>query len=328
MRIIFAGTPDFAASSLAALLASTHDVVAVLTQPDRPAGRGRKLVASDVKALAEAHALPVLQPERLKDPAIHDQLRAFDADVMVVVAYGLIIPAAVLELPRYGCINVHGSLLPRWRGAAPVHRAIAAGDAESGVTIMQMDVGLDTGPMLYKVATPITAEDTGGSLYQRIAALGAEALVTVLDDLPAYLASAETQPEDGVTYAHKLTKDEGRLDWSRPANELHDQVRAFNPWPVAWGRMDEQVIRVWASEALANTSTLAPGTVIKVSPAGIDVACGDGALRLATIQLPGKKALPVADLLRGRPDLFRAGQHFEVLTAEPASESSSQANPS
>ncbi|MBZ2189020.1 methionyl-tRNA formyltransferase [Alcanivorax sp. JB21] len=315
MRIIFAGTPDFAATSLAALLASSHDVVAVLTQPDRPAGRGRKLVASDVKALAEAHALPVLQPERLKDPAIHDQLRAFEADVMVVVAYGLIIPAAVLDLPRYGCINVHGSLLPRWRGAAPVHRAIAAGDAESGVTIMQMDVGLDTGPMLHKVATPITAEDTGGSLYQRIATLGAEALVTVLDDLPAYLARATVQPEAGVTYAHKLTKDEGQLDWSRPAAALHDQVRAFNPWPVAWSRMDEQVIRVWASAPLSSplkdSSKHSPGTVIAVSPAGIDVACGEGALRLTTLQLPGKKALPVADLLRGRPDLFQPGQHFD-----------------
>ncbi|WP_111657783.1 methionyl-tRNA formyltransferase [Isoalcanivorax indicus] len=308
MRIIFAGTPDFAATSLAALLASGHQVVAVLTQPDRPAGRGRKPVASEVKQLAEQHRLPVLQPEKLKDPAVQAQLRAFEADVMVVVAYGLIIPQAVLAIPRHGCLNVHGSLLPRWRGAAPVHRAIAAGDTESGVTIMQMDVGLDTGPMLHKVRTPITPEDTGGSLYQRIATLGAEALVTVLDDLPAALARAEAQPEEGVTYAHKLTKDEGRLDWSRDARALHDQVRAFNPWPVAWTTLAGDTLRVWASEAIHDQRREPPGTVVAVSPAGVDVACGQGVLRLVTLQLPGKKAMPVADLLRGRPDALHTGQ--------------------
>lgn len=321
MRIIFAGTPDFAATSLAALLASDHQVVAVLTQPDRPAGRGRKLVASEVKQLAEQHQLPVLQPEKLKDPAIHTPLRDFDADVMVVVAYGLIIPKAVLEIPHHGCLNVHGSLLPRWRGAAPVHRAIAAGDQESGVTIMQMDVGLDTGPMLHKVRTPITAEDTGGSLYQRIAELGAEALVTVLDDLPVFQANAEAQPEEGVTYAHKLTKDEARLDWTRDARALHDQVRAFNPWPVAWTTLDGDTLRVWGSRLTDRANTgpdkPAPGTVVAVQPAGIDVACGDGVLTLTHLQMPGKKAMPVPDLLRGRPDALRPGQQFGLTPTEP-----------
>ena len=201
MRIIFAGTPDFAATSLAALLASDHQVVAVLTQPDRRGKRGNKLVPSEVKQLAEQHQLPVLQPEKLKDPAIHNQLRAFGADVMVVVAYGLIIPKAVLDIPRYGCLNVHASLLPRWRGAAPVERAIEAGDTETGVTIMQMDEGLDTGPMLHKVTVSVGTDETGGSLTDRLASLGAEALVKVLDDLPGYLARAEPQPDTGITYA-------------------------------------------------------------------------------------------------------------------------------
>ncbi|MCK0536939.1 methionyl-tRNA formyltransferase [Alcanivorax quisquiliarum] len=307
LRIVFAGTPDFAAISLRALLASRHTLAGVLTQPDRPAGRGKKPQQSDVKILASEHQLTVLQPENLRGEDIAQQLRDWAPDVMVVVAYGLLIPQAILDIPRYGCINVHGSLLPRWRGAAPVHRAIAAGDSESGVTIMQMEAGLDTGPMLLKRATPIHADDTGGSLYQRIADLGAAALVDVLDDLPRYLAGAEAQPDEGVTYAHKLTKDEAQLDWSLPAQALHDRIRAFNPWPVTWTSFGGQALRIWASEP--GTGQGAPGTVLSVDAArSIEVACGEGSLHILHAQLPGKKPLPTRDLLSGRADQLAPGQ--------------------
>ena len=306
MRIVFAGTPEFAAESLAALLASPHQVIAVLTQPDRPAGRGRALQPSPVKALAVQHGLPVLQPENLKGKEIRDQLAALAADVMVVVAYGLIIPRDVLALPRLGCINVHGSLLPRWRGAAPIQRAIAAGDDETGVGIMQMEAGLDTGPVLLEVRTPITPEDTGGSLHDRLAGLGAQALVQALADLESLQNKALSQPEVGITYAHKLTKEEAQLDWNKPAAELALQVRAFNPWPVSWVPRPEGPMRVWAATAANGTGQ--PGSVLAVSAAGIEVACGQGSLLLTQIQLPGKKSLPVADLLRGHADLFHAGQ--------------------
>lgn len=306
MRIIFAGTPEFAAESLAALLASPHQVIAVLTQPDRPAGRGRALQPSPVKQLALQHGLPVLQPENLKGEEIHAELAALSADVMVVVAYGLIIPKAVLAMPRLGCINVHGSLLPRWRGAAPIQRAIAAGDAETGVGIMQMEAGLDTGPVLLEVRTPISPEDTGGSLHDRLAGLGAEVLVQALANLESLQSHAKTQPEQGVTYAHKLTKEEAELDWSKPAVQLAREVRAFNPWPVSWVARPEGPMRVWAAQAAAGHGL--PGEVLSASPAGIEVACAEGSLLLTDIQLPGKKALPVADLLRGRSDLFQTGQ--------------------
>lgn len=306
MRIVFAGTPEFAAESLAALLASPHQVIAVLTQPDRPAGRGRALQPSPVKALAVQHGIPVLQPETLKGTEIRDQLAALAADVMVVVAYGLIIPRDVLALPRLGCINVHGSLLPRWRGAAPIQRAIAAGDDETGVGIMQMEAGLDTGLVLLEVRTPITPEDTGGSLHDRLAGLGAQALVQALADLESLQNKALSQPEVGITYAHKLTKEEAQLDWNKPAAELALQVRAFNPWPVSWVPRPEGPMRVWAATAANGTGQ--PGSVLAVSAAGIEVACGQGSLLLTQIQLPGKKSLPVADLLRGHADLFHAGQ--------------------
>lgn len=306
MRIVFAGTPEFAAESLAALLASPHQVIAVLTQPDRPAGRGRALQPSPVKALAVQHGIPVLQPETLKGTEIRDELAALAADVMVVVAYGLIIPRDVLALPRLGCINVHGSLLPRWRGAAPIQRAIAAGDDETGVGIMQMEAGLDTGPVLLEVRTPITPEDTGGSLHDRLAGLGAQALVQALADLESLQNKALSQPEVGITYAHKLTKEEAQLDWNKSAAELALQVRAFNPWPVSWVPRPEGPMRVWAATAANGTGQ--PGSVLAVSAAGIEVACGQGSLLLTQIQLPGKKSLPVADLLRGHADLFHAGQ--------------------
>jgi methionyl-tRNA formyltransferase len=306
LRIIFAGTPEFAAESLAALLASEHQVIAVLTQPDRPAGRGRALQPSPVKVLALQHAIPVLQPDNLKGDAIREQLQALAADVMVVVAYGLIIPPAVLALPRLGCINVHGSLLPRWRGAAPVERAIAAGDRQTGVGIMQMEAGLDTGPVLLEASTDIRPDDTGGTLRDRLAALGAKALVQALANLEELQATARVQPEQGITYAHKLTKEEARLDWLKPAEVLEREVRAFNPWPVSWVPRPEGPMRVWA--AAVATGQGQPGTVLSVSPAGIEVACGSGSLLLTHLQLPGKKALSVADLLRGRADLFTSGE--------------------
>lgn len=313
MRIVFAGTPEFAAISLAALLTSSHQVVAVLTQPDRPAGRGRALQLSPVKVLAQQHDIPVLQPENLKGEPIRAELAALAADVMVVVAYGLIIPRDVLALPRLGCINVHGSLLPRWRGAAPVQRAIAAGDSESGVGIMQMEAGLDTGPVLLEARTPITPEDTGGSLHDRLAELGASSLVQALADLESLKKQASPQPEAGITYAHKLTKEEALLDWSKDAVTLAQEVRAFNPWPVSWVAQPKGPMRVWAATASAIESTDAqavPGTVLAVSPAGIEVVCGSGSLLLTDIQLPGKKSLPVAELLRGRADLFTVGQEL------------------
>lgn len=309
LKVVFAGTPEFAAVSLEALLSrSDHEVLAVLTQPDRPAGRGKKLTASPVKVLAQAHGIPVWQPENLKGDETASQLEALAPDVMVVVAYGLIIPQRILDVPRYGCINVHGSLLPRWRGAAPIQRAIAAGDTESGVGIMQMEAGLDTGPVLLERRCPITPEDTGGSLHDRLAELGADALVDALQDLPGLRTRARPQPAEGVTYAHKLTKDDAQLDFSLPATVLANRVRAFNPWPVAWTAWQGAPLRVWAATAVAGEGD--PGQVLAVRDDAIDVACGEGALRLAEIQLPGKKALPVADLLRGRPDLMMQGDRL------------------
>lgn len=307
LRIIFAGTPEFAATSLQALLESEHQVVAVLTQPDRPSGRGKKLTAGPVKALALSHELPVLQPLSLRDANIAEQLDAYAADVMVVVAYGLLIPPAVLALPRYGCINVHGSLLPRWRGAAPIQRAIEAGDAQTGVGIMQMEAGLDTGPVLLERRTPIAADDTGASVHDRLAALGATALTDALLDLPTLQANATVQPEDGITYAHKLSKEDALLDWAdEPARQVN-RVRAFNPWPVAWTYYGGEPLKIWAAQALSAGSA-APGTIIKVAAEGLTVATGSGAVLLTELQLPGKRAMSVADLLRGRPDYFKAGE--------------------
>lgn len=309
LRIVFAGTPDFAAIHLDALLASPHEVVAVLTQPDRRAGRGKKLQPGPVKVRAEKAGLPVLQPESLKGDDIHRALSERAPDVMVVVAYGLIVPPSVLDLPRYGCINVHGSLLPRWRGAAPIQRAIAAGDDRTGVTVMQMEAGLDTGPMLLKKDTPISAEDTGGSLHDRLARLGAEALVETLEDLPGHLEGAQPQSRAGVTYAHKLDKKEARLDWSKPAVELARQVRAFNPWPVSWLPFHGQPLRVWA--ARVGDGAAAPGEVIRADGEAIEVGCAEGSLCLTRLQLPGKRAMEVAEVLRGHGDLFVPGRRFD-----------------
>ena len=308
LRLIFAGTPDFAAEALHALIRSPHEIVAVYTQPDRPAGRGRKLTPSPVKQLALQHQLTVLQPVSLKTAEAAAQLRALDADVMVVAAYGLILPPEVLEIPRNGCLNIHASLLPRWRGAAPIQRAILAGDSETGITIMQMDKGLDTGAMLLKLTCPITGEDTAASLHDRLASLGAEAIITALDQLPTLTATPQDDRE--ATYAAKLTKQEAVIDWCRPAEELDRQIRAFNPWPVAQTSVNGQTLRIWSAQPLAGKANVSPGTVIGRDKQGIDVACGEGVLRLTWLQPAGSKPMDVAAFLNGRPDWLTPGKQL------------------
>ena len=308
MRIVFAGTPEFAAQHLQALLEAGRQVVAVYTQPDRPAGRGQKLMPSPVKQLAVEHGIPVHQPQTLRDPAAQAELAALQPDLMVVVAYGLILPQAVLDTPRLGCINSHASLLPRWRGAAPIQRAVEAGDAESGVTVMQMEAGLDTGPMLLKVTTPIGTEDTGGTLHDRLAELGARAIVEAVDGLEAGTLKGEAQDDALACYAHKLSKDEARLDWSRPAVDLERQIRALHPWPICHSGLSGEAVKVHAAQ-LADGSG-APGTILDAGKDGLRVACGQGALLLTRLQLPGGKPLAFSDLYNSRREQFAAGLVF------------------
>jgi methionyl-tRNA formyltransferase len=303
MRIVFAGTPEFAVPCLRAA-ANKAEIVAVYTQPDRPAGRGRGLTPSPVKLEAVQRGIPVLQPENFRSALSKQALRALKPDLMVVVAYGLLLPQSVLDIPVHGCWNVHASLLPRWRGAAPIQRAIEAGDTRSGVCLMQMEKGLDTGPVLLAQALDIGANETGGQLHDRLSALGAQVLADGLGLLRASIRlPAYPQPDEGVTYAHKIDKTEARLDWSRPAVALANRVRAFNPWPMAEAQLAGERVRIHGAVALDEAHAALPGTVLRAGRDGIDVACGTGALRLRVLQRDGGKAITAADYLNARRDL-------------------------
>lgn len=300
MRVLFAGTPEFALPALEAVVTGSHSLVGVLTQPDRPAGRGRKPAESPVKRRARALGAPVLQPETLKDKAVRAELEALAPDVAVVAAYGLLLPRWLLALPAHGCINVHASLLPRWRGAAPIARAILAGDAETGITIMRMARGLDTGDILLQRDCPIEAETTAGELHDRLAELGGELTDRALIELADGRLSGRPQDEAEATYAPRLDKAEARLDWSQPADQLARAVRAFNPWPVAFTELDGERIRIWRARPASGAGATEPGTVLGADDQGIEVATGAGRLRLLEVQWPGKRRLPAAEAARGR----------------------------
>ena len=313
-RLVFAGTPEFAATALAALLETDHEIVAVYTQPDRPAGRGRKLQPSPVKQLARLHDIPVCQPVNFKSDVALQDLAQWDADLMIVAAYGLLLPQKVLDIPRHGCLNIHASLLPRWRGAAPIQRAILAGDKETGITIMQMDAGLDTGDMLLKLACPIAPDDTGGSLHDRLAELGGQAIVQALANYPGGL-TPEPQDNSQASYARKLDKAEAAIDWHKPADQLAREVRAFNPWPVSHTSLGGQPLRIWRAEAVTDQSEAPPGTVLTTNKQGISVACGEGTLRLQQIQPAGSKPMESAAFLNGRPGQITPGMQLGDGTA-------------
>lgn len=310
MRLVFAGTPDFAATALKALIAAGHTIVGVYSQPDRPAGRGRKLQPSPVKQVALDHEIPVFQPETLKTAEAQKQLADLKPDVMIVAAYGLILPKAVLDIPTHGCLNIHASLLPRWRGAAPIQRAIAAGDAETGITIMQMDEGLDTGAMLLKSLTAIDTSDTGGSLHDRLAELGGKAIIKALELLEKGELTGEPQNDDLACYASKLSKTEGHIDWATEATAIERLVRAFNPWPGTYTDLGDQRIRIHEARALVTDSDAFPGTVVHRDRDGIDIACGNGTLRITRLQLPGSRAQSVNDLINGGKELLMPGQEL------------------
>ena len=308
MKIIFAGTPQFAATAMAALH-KEHQIIAVLTQPDRPAGRGMQLVASPVKQFALQHGLTVLQPENLKTEVAQRSIAALNADVMVVAAYGLILPKAVLQLPRYGCLNIHASLLPRWRGAAPIQRAILAGDKETGITIMQMDEGLDTGDMLLRHVCPIETNDTASSLQDKLAEMGAGSILETLRLLQANLLTPVKQDNDAASYAPKLTKGEAQIEWRQDARQIERAVRAYNPFPVCHARLNGVPIKIWQA-ALCTDKRGDPGRVIEVNKRGITVACGNDALRLEVLQRPGGKAQPAEQFLQAVP--VEVGDDFDA----------------
>ncbi|GGP26101.1 methionyl-tRNA formyltransferase [Silvimonas amylolytica] len=297
MKLIFAGTPDFAAAALKALIDAGHEIALVLTQPDRPSGRGMKLTASPVKQLALQYSLPVYQPEKLRLPEQQAPLAGIEADVMIVAAYGLILPQAVLDLPRLGCLNIHASLLPRWRGAAPIQRAILAGDAETGITIMQMDAGLDTGDMLSIHRVPITTDDNASTLHDKLAVSGAGAIVEALANLPVLQAARQQQPETGVTYAEKLRKEESHVDWQHSAAQLDRMIRAFNPFPSAQTTLAGEAMKIWRAEPVAGNG--APGEVLQADRHGLIVATGEGALKLIEVQKAGGKRMDAAALIAG-----------------------------
>lgn len=310
LNIIFAGTPDFAANHLQALIAADFNVVAVYSQPDRPAGRGKKLTASAVKEVALANDIAVYQPENFKQSESIEQLAALDADLMIVVAYGLILPNSVLTTPRLGCLNVHGSLLPRWRGAAPFQRAIWAGDKETGVTIMQMDEGLDTGDMLKKVSCPIDAGETSASLYAKVAKQAPAVLIETIKQLQAGQLTAQKQDENAATYAKKLSKAEALIDWNDQSEFIDRCIRAFNPWPISYFKWAGQVIKVHKATLVDKVSTATAGTILEVDKKGIQVATGQGVINLEVIQLAGKKAMPVQDVLNSRRELFTVSSNL------------------
>jgi methionyl-tRNA formyltransferase len=311
LKLLFAGTPEFSAIHLRAVIDSEHQLIGVYTQPDRPAGRGKKLQGSPVKKLAEEAGIPVYQPASLKDESTQAELAALGADALVVVAYGLILPQPVLDAPRLGCINVHASLLPRWRGAAPIQRAIEAGDSQTGTTIMQMDAGLDTGDMLATARCPIGPDTTAASLHDELAVVGAKLLVEVLDDLPAHQARAKKQEDAGANYASKILKAEAQIDWSRPAAELDRAIRAFNPFPVCFSSLAGQRVKIWQARP-AGSAPLPepPGTVLKADRSGILVNCGSGQLNIEQLQLPGGKPLTAEQVLNGSAALFATGARF------------------
>ena len=307
MKLIFAGTPDFAALALRSLIAAKHEVVLVLTQPDRPSGRGMQMRHSPVKEVALTSGIEVFQPHSLRDPDSQEKIRACAAEAMIVAAYGLILPQTVLDMPRWGCLNIHASLLPRWRGAAPIQRSILAGDRETGVCIMQMEAGLDTGPILLAESLAIAADDTAGSLHDKLANLGAQMIVNTLDRLPL---NAKPQPDPGACYAAKIEKSEAALDWRLSAAQLEKQIRAFNPFPGAVSNLDGRAIKIWQAKCITASGT--PGQVVAVDGSGIVVACGKGGLRLSELQKAGGKRLPVAQFLAGNP--ITAGSSFTLPT--------------
>lgn len=310
MKILFAGTPDFSVAALNALIGSPHEVIGVYTQPDRPAGRGRNLKASPVKERALEAEIPVFQPATLRDSEEQQKLQALDPDLMVVVAYGLILPKAVLDAPKHGCLNIHASLLPRWRGAAPIQRAILEGDDESGVTIMQMNEGLDTGDMLHTLTTPITTKDNAQSLHDRLAALGAEALLTTIEQIEAGTLQPEPQNEIEVTYAEKLNKAEATIDWNTSAAAILRKINAFNPWPVAQTTWNGDVVRIRRAALSTSSAAGSPGQSSAISAEGIEITTGDGTLRVLELQLPGKRSMAVSDFLNARPQLKESGLQF------------------
>lgn len=311
MKIIFAGTPEFAIPSLQALIDSPYEVCAVYTQPDRPSGRGRKIIFSPIKQCALDNNIPVYQPRNFKDEEDIKLLDSFDADVMVVVAYGVILPSTVLDTPRLGCVNVHGSLLPRWRGAAPIHRAIQAGDTETGVTIMQLEEGMDTGPMLSHVACPIKQNDTTKIIHDRLSELGAEALLIALDDLDHGRATPQAQNNELATYAKKIEKGEAKIDWQKSAKEIDRHIRAFNPWPVAYTAIDGETIKLWQATQKEDQTHEVPGTIIQATKEGIDVATAEGVISLQQLQLPGGKILSAEDILNSKKEMFAKGKQFQ-----------------
>jgi methionyl-tRNA formyltransferase len=317
LRIVFAGTPDFAARHLAALLSSGHNIVAVYTQPDRPAGRGKKLTPSPVKQIALDHDIPVFQPENFKSEEAKQELVDLNPDLMIVVAYGLLLSKPVLDTPKLGCINVHGSILPRWRGAAPIQRAIWAGDSETGVTIMQMDIGLDTGDMLTVASLPIESHDTSASMYDKLAELGPRALIDCLQSIANNTVTPSKQNDELANYAKKLSKEEAQIDWTKDASHIERCVRAFNPWPVSYfNLLDKQTnttnsIKVWQSRVDPNfPASQRPGTIVRADKSGIYIATGRGVIVLEQLQLPGKKALPVQDILNARASWFDVGNQL------------------